>query len=459
MMQPKLAEKIQKQTKKEFPDGIPSFGTDAIRFTFTALASFGRDIKFDLKRVEGYRNFCNKLWNASRFVLMNLDSKSINFDAELSSQDKWILSRLQQVKTEVEKHLADYRLDLMSQTLYEFVWHDYCDWYLEISKPLLENDKTKQGCEATLLKVLSETLVLLHPIIPFITEEIFEQSQKLQSNSTGKLISQPFPEPSKDLLNTEAEAEIDWLKEFILGIRKIRGEMNISPGKPLQCFIKSFNSKDKDYIENNKSIIFTLAKLDSIELIEANREEPESAIALVGEMKILIPLAGLIDKDAEIDRLNKEIDKLIKNIIKEKSISYEITILDSEDAKYEAFVVADYAIATSGTVALELSYFNIAYLVAYKFNYLSYAIIKSLAKAKFANLINIINDKENIPELIQSRCTVKNIGSVFSKIVNDNNYKESILAASKSAIGKLSTLSNPSELAAVEVIKIVGNGK
>ena len=157
--------------------------------------------------------------------------------------------------------------------------------------------------------------------------------------------------------------------------------------------------------------------------------------------------------------IKKELSEYIKNIIKEKSISYEITILDSEDAKYEAFVVADYAIATSGTVALELSYFNIAYLVAYKFNYLSYAIIKSLAKAKFANLINIINDKENIPELIQSRCTMNNIGSVFSKIVNDNNYKESILAASKSAIGKLSTLSNPSELAAVEVIKIVGNGK
>ena len=312
MMQPKLAEKIQKQTKKEFPDGIPSFGTDAIRFTFTALASFGRDIKFDLKRVEGYRNFCNKLWNASRFVLMNLDSKSINFDAELSSQDKWILSRLQQVKTEVEKHLADYRLDLMSQTLYEFVWHDYCDWYLEISKPLLENDKTKQGCEATLLKVLSETLVLLHPIIPFITEEIFEQSQKLQSNSTGKLISQPFPEPNKDLLNTEAEAEIDWLKEFILGIRKIRGEMNISPGKPLPCFVKSYSSKDQSYIDNNKSMLFALAKLDTVDLLSQDEEEPESAIALVGEMKILIPLAGLIDKGAERDRLNKEIEKLSK---------------------------------------------------------------------------------------------------------------------------------------------------
>ena len=312
MMQPKLAEKIQKQTKKEFPDGIPSFGTDAIRFTFTALASFGRDIKFDLKRVEGYRNFCNKLWNASRFVLMNLDSKSINFDAELSSQDKWILSRLQQVKTEVEKHLADYRLDLMSQTLYEFVWHDYCDWYLEISKPLLENNKTKQGCEATLLKVLSETLVLLHPIIPFITEEIFEQSQKLQSNSTGKLISQPFPEPNKGLLNTEAEAEIDWLKEFILGIRKIRGEMNISPGKPLPCFVKSYSSKDQSYIENNKAMLFALAKLDTVDLLSQDEEEPESAIALVGEMKILIPLAGLIDKGAERDRLNKEIEKLSK---------------------------------------------------------------------------------------------------------------------------------------------------
>ena len=312
MMQPKLAEKIQKQTKKEFPDGIPSFGTDAIRFTFTALASFGRDIKFDLKRVEGYRNFCNKLWNASRFVLMNLDSKSINFDAELSSQDKWILSRLQQVKTEVEKHLADYRLDLMSQTLYEFVWHDYCDWYLEISKPLLENEKSKQGCEATLLKVLSETLVLLHPIIPFITEEIFEQSQKLQSNSTGKLISQPFPEPNKDLLNTEAEAEIDWLKEFILGIRKIRGEMNISPGKPLPCFVKSYSSKDQSYIENNKAMLFALAKLDTVDLLSQDEEEPESAIALVGEMKILIPLAGLIDKGAERDRLNKEIEKLSK---------------------------------------------------------------------------------------------------------------------------------------------------
>ena len=312
MMQPKLAEKIKKQTQKEFPNGIPSFGTDAIRFTFTALASFGRDIKFDLKRVEGYRNFCNKLWNASRFVLMNLESKTINHEAALSSQDKWILSRLQHVKIEVQKHLSDYRLDLMSQTLYEFVWHDYCDWYLELSKPLLENSQTKQGCESTLIKVLTETLVLLHPIIPFITEEIFEQSQKILSKSHDKLISQPFPEPQNELLDDNAEAEINWLKDFILGIRKIRGEMNLSPGKPLPCFIKNFSTQDKSFIESNRSILTTIAKLDSISLLSETDEEEESAIALVGEMKLLIPLAGLIDKGAEQERLNKEIEKLLK---------------------------------------------------------------------------------------------------------------------------------------------------
>ena len=312
MMQPKLAEKIKKQTQKEFPNGIPSFGTDAIRFTFTALASFGRDIKFDLKRVEGYRNFCNKLWNASRFVLMNLESKKINIQAELSSQDRWILSRLQHVKIEVQKHLSDYRLDLMSQTLYEFVWHDYCDWYLELSKPLLEDNQTREGCESTLIKVLTETLVLLHPIIPFITEEIFEQSQKILSKSHDKLISQPFPEPENHLIDDDSEKEIDWLKSFILGIRKIRGEMNIPPGKPLPCYIKNYSGQDKVYIERSKSILSTVAKLDSINLLSQSDEEDESAIALVGEMKILIPLAGLIDKGAEQDRLNKEIEKLIK---------------------------------------------------------------------------------------------------------------------------------------------------
>ncbi len=313
MMQPELASKIKNQTKKEFSSGIPPFGTDALRLTFTALASFGRDIKFDLKRVEGYRNFCNKLWNASRFVLMKLESRSINFNATLSTPDNWILSRLQHTKIAVEKHLSDYRLDLMSQTLYEFVWHDYCDWYLELSKPLLDNKETRPGCEATLIIVLSEILTLLHPIIPFITEEIFEQCRGLNNDKSERLITKPYPEIDETLISQKSELEIAWLQEFILGVRKIRGEMNIAPGKPLDCFIQNLNTVDKAYIKNNLSIISTLAKLESIKQLSENDSAPESATALVGEMKILIPLSGLVDKEQEILRLNKEIEKLFKH--------------------------------------------------------------------------------------------------------------------------------------------------
>jgi len=312
MMQPEMAAKIKKQTEKEFTDGIPSFGADALRFTFAALATFGRDIKFDLKRVEGYRNFCNKLWNASRFVLMKLEGQSINENAPISTSDEWILSRLQHTKIAVEKHLADYRLDLMSQTLYEFVWHDYCDWYLELSKPLLDCDNTRAGTQATLIKVLSEILVLLHPIIPFITEEIFEQCQSLTNNDSERLITKSYPEIEQNLISSCAETELEWLQGFILGVRQIRGEMNIAPGKPLPCFIQNSNSTDKKYLKNNHSILTTIAKLELITQLSDSDEADDSATALVGEMKILIPLAGLVDKKQEIARLNKEIEKLTK---------------------------------------------------------------------------------------------------------------------------------------------------
>ncbi len=310
MMQPEIATKIKKQTEKEFPDGIPSFGTDALRFTFAALASFGRDIKFDLQRVKGYRNFCNKLWNASRFVLMKIENESINFKADTSTPDKWILSRLQHTKKSVEKHLADYRLDLMSQTLYEFVWHDYCDWYLELSKPLLGNEKTKPGCQATLIKVLSEILTLLHPVIPFITEEIFEQCRNFTNDSSERLIVKPFPIVDEALYCAAAESEIVWLQDFILGIRQVRGEMNIPPGKILPCFIQNLNSQDEVFVSNNMSILLTLGKLENITQLNKNEPAPESATTLVGEMRVLIPLTGLIDKNQEITRLNKEINKL-----------------------------------------------------------------------------------------------------------------------------------------------------
>ncbi|BBB24182.1 valyl-tRNA synthetase [Isorropodon fossajaponicum endosymbiont JTNG4] len=312
LIQPKMVEKIKKQTKKEFADGVPAFGTDALRFTFAALASFGRDIKFDLKRVEGYRNFCNKLWNASRFVLMKLEGETIDINVQLSTADEWILSRLQNTKTNVEKHLNDYRLDLMSQTLYEFVWHDYCDWYLELSKPLLQNDTTKAGTQATLIKVLNEIVTLLHPIIPFITEEIFEQCNVITSHNSTSLMTQSYPQVINNLISTKAEVEIKWLQTFILGIRQIRGEMNIPPSKLLPCFVQNFNATDEQYLANNISILSSLAKMESIDKLTTTEQAPESATALVGDMKIFIPLADLIDKNQEIARLNKEIDKLEK---------------------------------------------------------------------------------------------------------------------------------------------------
>ncbi|BAS67541.1 valine--tRNA ligase [Bathymodiolus septemdierum thioautotrophic gill symbiont] len=312
MMQPKMAEKIKKQTKKEFSDGIPAFGTDALRFTFAALASFGRDIKFDLKRVEGYRNFCNKLWNASRFVLIKLEGESIDTRAKLSTADEWILSRLQDTKAKVTKHLGDYRLDLMSQELYEFVWDDYCSWYLELSKPLLEDETTKAGTQATLIKVLNEIVTLLHPIIPFITEAIFEQCNTIAGKDSKSLMTQSYPEVDKQLISEQSETEIKWLKTFILGIRQIRGEMNIPPNKPLNCFVQDFNKIDEVYLNRNAILLNTLSKMKTIDKLSPTDEAPESATALVGEMKILIPLAGLIDKEQEVARLTKEIEKLEK---------------------------------------------------------------------------------------------------------------------------------------------------
>ena len=312
MMQPKMAEKIKKQTVKEFSDGIPAFGTDALRFTFAALASFGRDIKFDLKRVEGYRNFCNKLWNASRFVIMKLDGENINLNATTSTADKWILSRLQATKTNVEKHINDYRLDLMAQELYEFVWHDYCDWYLELTKPLLNNENTKAGSQSTLLKVLIEILSLLHPVIPFITEEIYQHCNNISANINDSLMNKPFPKANVDLISSSAEDEIKWLQSFILGIRQIRGEMNIPPSKPLPCLVQKYSSNDDKYLNNNIKILCTIAKLENIEKLAETVNAPESATALVGNMKIFIPLEGLIDKQQEALRLKKEIEKLVK---------------------------------------------------------------------------------------------------------------------------------------------------
>ncbi len=311
LMQPQMAAKIEKDTRKHYPDGIPAFGTDALRFTFAALASTGRDIRFDLGRIEGYRNFCNKLWNATRYVLMNTEGKDSS-PTELSLVDRWIISRLQQVSEQVNQHINTYRFDLAANTLYEFTWNEYCDWYLEFSKPMLQSSNSA-GTRNTLLHVLEKLLCLLHPFMPFITEELW---QRVTTKTDDTIMLQQYPQPEHDKIDPQIQLEIEWVKQFILGIRRIRAEMDIAPSKPLPILIQNGNTQDQQKLEKHENILISLARLDKITWLNKEDEAPESAIALVGEMKILIPLAGLIDKQAELKRLNKEMEKLRKELAK-----------------------------------------------------------------------------------------------------------------------------------------------
>ncbi|GKT12457.1 MAG: valyl-tRNA synthetase [Thiomicrorhabdus sp.] len=317
MMQPEKAAKIEKSTRNQFADGIPAFGTDAIRFTFASLASTGRDIRFDLNRAEGYRNFCNKLWNATRYVLMNTEGYDTGVDEsaeiELSLADRWIVSRLQEVEADVAKHFENYRFDLAANALYEFTWNEYCDWYLELAKPILNKDSSdaaKRGTRKTLVRVLETILRLLHPITPFITEEAWQAVAPLAGKHGETIMLEPYPEADPTKIDQAAITELEWVKKVIVGVRKIRSEMDISPGKALPVLLAGLNENDKDWLNNNIIFLQSLAKLESINIIDDESTAPESAVALVGDMKVLIPIAGLIDKDAELGRLKKEIGKL-----------------------------------------------------------------------------------------------------------------------------------------------------
>ncbi len=329
MMQPQLAEKIVKQTRKDYPDGIPSFGTDAIRFSFAALASTGRDINFDLKRVEGYRNFCNKLWNAARYVLMNTEEHDLGFDntsIEFSTADQWIHSRLQHTIETVHKSIALYRFDQMATAIYEFAWHDYCDWYLELSKPILMNEDSsaaaKSGTRQTLVTVLESLLRIAHPIIPFITEEIWQRIAPLCGNTDKTIMRQAYPEVDNKLINQEAELDMQWVQDFILGVRKIRSGYDIKPGKPLNILIQNGSNEDQQRLTKNEMYLRSLVRLESITWLNENDTAPESASSLVGSMSILIPMQGLIDKEAEISRKKKELDKAQQDYVRiEKKLS------------------------------------------------------------------------------------------------------------------------------------------
>ncbi len=327
MMQPHLAERIEKSTRKNFPHGIPAFGTDALRFTFAAMASTGRDIILSMDRLEGYRNFCNKLWNAARYVLMNTEGHDCGIKGgaiELSATDRWILSRLQETTHDIHNAIKHYRFDHMAQALYEFTWNEYCDWYLELTKPVLMNeastDAARRGTRQTLIQVLETLLRLAHPIMPYITEEIWQRVaplagvNKKNRPDTDTIMLQPYPETDETLIDPQALLEIEWLKSFILGVRKIRSSMDIKPGKGLPVLLQNGDERDRQLLEANTTYLKTLARIESIQWLETDEDAPESAIALVGEMKVLIPMAGLIDKNAELARLAKEIERLEKDM-------------------------------------------------------------------------------------------------------------------------------------------------
>ncbi|WP_122747664.1 valine--tRNA ligase [Pseudomonas sp. Sample_11] len=315
LMQPKLAKKIEKATREEFANGIESYGTDALRFTFCSLASTGRDIKFDMGRVEGYRNFCNKIWNAARYVLDKGEDCGQNGEAyELSLADRWIISQLQRTEAEVTRQLDQFRFDLAAQALYEFIWNQYCDWYLELSKPVLWDENApverQRGTRRTLVRVLEVALRLAHPFMPFITEEIWQRIAPLAGIQGKTIMLQPWPVANEERIDPAAENDIEWLKELMLGTRNIRGEMNIGPGKPLPIFLKNVSAEDQRRLTENEALLKKLARLESITVLAAGEEAPLSATALVGEMEVLVPMAGLIDKGAELARLDKEILRL-----------------------------------------------------------------------------------------------------------------------------------------------------
>jgi valyl-tRNA synthetase len=317
MMQPKLAEKIAKQTRAEFPEGIAAYGTDALRFTNLALASTGRDIKFDMGRVEGYRNFCNKLWNAASFVIENTDGQDTGVNGEpvdLSPVDRWIISALQRCEQDVTRHLDAFRFDMAAQALYEFIWDEYCAWYLELVKPVLWDENApierQRGTRRTLVRVLEVILRLAHPFMPFITEEIWQRIKALAGKDGATLMLQPWPVAAEERIDAAAEADIEWVKQLMLGVRQIRGEMKISMAKRIDIIVQNAAASDLRRLADFEPLLNKLAKLESVRVLAAGEEAPMSATALVGEMQVLVPMAGLIDKDAELARLDKEIARL-----------------------------------------------------------------------------------------------------------------------------------------------------
>ena len=319
LMQPQQAPFITEDTKKEFPSGIPEFGTDALRFTFASLATTGRDVRFDLKRIEGYRNFCNKLWNAARFIIMNtegvkLPAKKPN-PADMSLADIWIQGKLHSVIKSIEKNITNYRIDLIANSLYDFVWNDYCNWYLELSKSILKDDdqanlEQKHATQLNLLYTLDATLKCLHPIIPFITEELWQTINTGQKKSS--IMVENYPNSNDFIVDQPVLDQMDWLIAFVISVRQIRSEMNISPKTKISVLLQDASNEDLDLVKESKIYITNLAGIAEIKSVD--EKPPIAAIALLRGMKILVPLEGIIDIEFERERCEKKLNRIKKEL-------------------------------------------------------------------------------------------------------------------------------------------------
>jgi valyl-tRNA synthetase len=314
LMQPQMKTNIEKATRKQFPEGIAAYGTDALRLCFARLATQSRDLRFDMAKVEEYRNFCNKLWNAARYVLMNVENQDLNPEgAQFSLADRWIRSRLADMIGRIESGFSDYRLDVAANALYEFTWHEFCDWYVELSKAVLQSDAAsaaaKRGTRHTLINTLEILLRALHPLAPFISEEIWQRVKTSAGASGDTIMRTEFPRAESVARDPLAEPEMRWVMDFILGVRQIKGELDIAPSRKLEVLLQNAAAKDLEYLGRNLHYLMRLAGIEPPRVLPAGEAAPISAVALLGNMEILVPMKGLIDPAAELDRLAKRLRK------------------------------------------------------------------------------------------------------------------------------------------------------
>jgi valyl-tRNA synthetase len=314
LMQPQMKTAIDKATRKQFPEGIAAYGTDALRLCFARLATQSRDLRFDMAKVEEYRNFCNKLWNAARYVLMNAEGQDLKADgAEFSLADRWIRSRLSTMLTRIEAGFAEYRLDNVANALYEFTWHEFCDWYVELSKAVLQSDSAsaaaKRGTRIALIGTLETLLRALHPLAPFISEEIWQRVHTLAGSPGETIMRSAFPTAASAPADREAEQEMRWVMDFILGVRQIRGEMDIPYSRKLEVQLQNAGTRDLEYLDRNLHYLVRMAGIERPRILSGAEVAPIAAVALLGNLEILVPMKGLIDPAAELERLAKRLRK------------------------------------------------------------------------------------------------------------------------------------------------------